>query len=134
MGMWGGMGGGGGGMGRDGMGGGRGMGGGGGGGGGMRGSLAASDEDLGKVFDWGLMSRLLAYIRPYKRRAQLGVGAMLVLQVASVAQPYLPGLAVDQIAKGDQQGLWLIVGLFLITALVSWFATFQQSYQMNRVG
>src|SRR6185503_12120474 len=101
----------------------RGMGGGGGGGGGMRGSLAMSDEDLGKVFDWGLMSRLLAYIRPYKRRAQLGIGAMLVLQAATVAQPLLPGLAVDQINQGDQQGLWIVVGLFLMTALVSWYAT-----------
>ena len=28
----------------------------------------------------------------------------------------------------------MIVGLFLMTALVSWFATYQQSYQMTRVG
>ena len=50
-----------------------------------------SDEDLGKVFDWGLMSRLLAYIRPYKRRAQIGIVAMLVLQAvhrgAAVSYP-----------------------------------------------
>src|SRR3954452_6335865 len=132
MGMWGG----GGGMGRDGMGGGRGMGGGGGGGGmrGMRGELAASDEDLGKVFDWGLMRRLLAYIRPYKGRAQVGIAAMLVLQAATIAQPLIPGLAGDQITAGNEHKLWLIVGLFLCLALVTWFATFQQSYQMTRVG
>src|SRR4051812_4532711 len=102
-------------MGGGGMGGGGGGGGGGGRGGGnwgmnsmRRGDLASSDEDLGKVFDWHLMGRLLDYIRPYKRRASMGVGAMFVLQLSNIAQPYLPGRALDAIRESDSHALFII--------------------------
>jgi ABC-type multidrug transport system fused ATPase/permease subunit len=119
-----------------GMGGMRGMGGGGGGGfNGMRRSmLAESDEDLGKVFDWRLMRRLIGYARPYKRRAVIGVSAMMLLQATNILQPLLPGRAVDRVAAGDSKGLFIFVGLFLFSSLVNWMAAYQQSYQMTRVG
>jgi ATP-binding cassette subfamily B protein len=101
---------------------------------GARGSLAESDEDVGKAFDWRLISRLLSYIGPYKKRASGGVIAMLVLQAANVAQPYLPGAAVDEISHGNADGLLLIGGIFLATSLIGWYATYQQSYQMTWVG
>ena len=107
---------------------------GGGGGRGMRGVLALSDEDLGKVFDWGLVRRLLGYVRPYKRHATLGLISMLVYQVAYIAQPYLPGLALTQIQQADKDGLYLVAGIFLAASAVAWLAQYQQVYHMAYVG
>jgi ABC-type multidrug transport system fused ATPase/permease subunit len=108
--------------------------GGGGGGGGRRGALAASDEDLGKVFDWRLMKRLFAYLGPYKKRTSLGVAAMLVLQATHLAQPLLEGWAVDRIVAGDESGLLRVVALYVGTIFIAWMAQFQQSYQMTWAG
>jgi ATP-binding cassette, subfamily B, multidrug efflux pump len=121
------------GMGGGGMGG---MGGGGMGGpwGGMRGVLAMSDEDFGKAFDWGLIKRLLAYTRPYKKRLIFGLLAMLLLQAAQVSEPYLPGKALDQVKAGSTHGLFVYVGIFIFAIFVHWMASYQQSYQMARVG
>src|SRR5215208_2996232 len=104
------------------------------GGGGMRGALAYSDEDLGKVFEWRLMKRLIAYVRPYRARAFAGFSAMLVLQACLLAQPRLIGFAVDHMRSGDRTGLFVMVGLFLTTSLLSWLSQFQQTYQMTHVG
>lgn len=116
---------------------GMGMGGGGGGGGfggGMRGSLAMSDEDLGKVFDWRTLKRVLAYGAPYKKRAFFGILSMLILQTMIVAQPFLPGLALDRAKAGDASGLYEIVVIFGIVIFIAWMANYQQAYQMARVG
>ena len=118
------------------MGWGGGMGGGGGGRGmGMRHSdLMASEEDMGKAFEWRLMKRILAYMLPYKRRAAIGVGAMLVLQAEHILEPLLPGLAFDRITQGDSSGLFVIIGLYLVLSLVGWMGQYQQTYQMTWVG
>ncbi len=110
------------------------------GGGGMRGmglrrsELAMSDEDLGKVFEWRLMKRLIGYMTPYKKQASLGILSMLVLQASNIVQPLLPGLAFDRVRAHDTNGLFLFVGLFALDALVSWMAQYQQTYQMTWVG
>ena len=117
-----------------GMGMGGGMGGGGRGMGGMRGALAMSDEDLGKVFDWGLIKRLLSYVKPYKKHAGLGVLSMIVYQGTYIAQPYIPALAFEEIQKGNSHGLFVIVGVFFATALLAWMAQYQQVYHMTFVG
>ncbi len=71
--------------------------------GGMRGALAMSDEDLGKVFDWGLIRRLLGYVRPYKKHAGMGILAMMVYQGTYIAQPYIPTLAFKEIQNGNSK-------------------------------
>ena len=118
-----------------GFGGGGGMRMGGGGPGGMRrGSLAASDEDLGKAFDWRLMKRLLRYLLPYKGRATAGLVAMLVLQGMNTAQPLLEGLAINHIHDGDLNALLTIAGLYLGSVFIAWMAQYLQVYQMTYAG
>ena len=101
---------------------------------GGRGSLAASDEDLGKAFDWRIMRRLFAYMVPFKRRASFGVAAMLLLQATHIAQPLLEGWAIDRIVAGDQGGLFRVGGIYGVTIFLSWTAQYQQVYQMTWVG
>jgi hypothetical protein len=75
------------------------------GGGGMgmrRSDLMASDEDLGKAFDWRLMKRLIGYMAPFKRKAALGVTAMVVYQVANNIQVTIQGAAIDAVINGNE--------------------------------
>jgi ATP-binding cassette subfamily B protein len=104
-------------------------------GGGMRRSdLAMSEEDLGQGFRPRLIGRLVRYMFPYKAHAIAGVLAMIVLQVTHILAPLLPGLAIDRMVKGDREGLFLLVGLFVVNSLVGWLAQYQQVYQMTWVG
>lgn len=116
--------------------GGMGMGGGGMGRGmGMRRSdLMASDEDLGKAFDWRLMKRLLGYLGPHKKKAALGVGAMIVYQAAHNIQPLLQGFAINAIKDKDGTQLLTMAGFYLVTLIVAWVSQYQQVYQMTWVG
>ena len=41
--------------------------------GGRRGTLAESDEDTGKIFQWSVVRRLGAYILPHKARVVVGL-------------------------------------------------------------
>ena len=108
--------------------------GGGGGGGGHRGSLATSEEELGKAFDWRLLRRLLAYLAPFRRRALFGVAAMLVLQATQLAQPLLEGWAIDRIVAGDRNGLFTVAGIYLASLFLAWMAQYQQVHQMTWAG
>ena len=113
-----------------------GMGGGGAGrGGGMRRSdLMASDEDLGKAFDWRLTQRLIKYMAPFKKQAGLGVAAMIVYQAANNIQPLVQGYAIDAVISSDESRLVTMVGIYFVSLVVSWMGQYQQVYRMTWVG
>jgi ABC-type multidrug transport system fused ATPase/permease subunit len=78
---------------------------------------------------------VLALLRPYRARVILMLGALVVATGAALAPPYLAGRAIDDgIRAGDLSALSVIVGLFVLTALVSWGATYLQTYLVNWVG
>ncbi len=85
------------------------------------------DEELGKIYDQRVARRLLPYLKPYKRQAITALVTMIVFAVASNAQPYLIGKAIDKfIPSGDLNGVGLI-GLGLIgLAIVAWVAQYLQ--------
>src|SRR5262249_14863782 len=88
------------------------------------------EEDRGRKLRW-----LLSLLRPYRGRVAVMFVALLAATAAGLAPPYLAGLAVDQgISKGDESALVAIVGLFLVTALVYWGASYAQTYLVGWVG
>ncbi len=85
------------------------------------------DDELGKVYDHGVMTRLLPYLRPHKKRMALAVVSMLVYAATSYVQPLLIGVALSHfIARGDMRGLNLLGIAFLALVLVSWGAQYVQ--------
>ena len=59
------------------------------------------DDVLGKAYDARLMRRLLEYLRPYWRQVAVAFVAIIVGAAASLAQPYLIKVAIDDyIATG----------------------------------
>jgi ATP-binding cassette subfamily B protein len=66
-------------------------------------------DELGRVYDAGLVKRLFPFLRPYKAQTVVATIAMLVFAVASYAQPFVMALAttsiVDKLRSGTPEDL-----------------------------
>ncbi len=93
-----------------------------------------NDEELGKVYDHGVMKRLVGYLTPYRRSAAVAIFGMLLYAATSYTQPFLIGLAIDRIRDGDMAGLNTIGVILVVLALVSWVAQYAQQASMSYVG
>jgi len=92
--------------------------------------LARGEDDRARKVKW-----LLGLLRPYRGRVALMLVALLAATAAGLAPPYLVGEAIDAgIRPGDVGALRLIVGAFLLSALVYWGATYVQTYLVGWVG
>jgi ABC-type multidrug transport system fused ATPase/permease subunit len=81
------------------------------------------------------LRKLLALLRPYRRRSVLAMVALVIATAASLVPPYLAGRAIDDgIRAGDTSALTVILLLFLAAALVNWGATYAQTYLVSWVG
>jgi ATP-binding cassette subfamily B protein len=94
------------------------------------------DEDvLGKAYDARLMRRLLGYLRPYRLRVAVALGAIVGGSLLQLAQPYLTKLVIDEyIATGNTAGLDRIALLFLGILLGAFALEYVQTYTMQIAG
>jgi ATP-binding cassette, subfamily B, multidrug efflux pump len=93
------------------------------------------EEVLGKAYDARLTRRLLQYLRPY-RGAVAGAGAAILLSsAASLAQPYLIKLAIDNHAMvGRLEGLGRLAALYGAILVVAFAADYIQTWTMQLTG
>jgi ABC-type multidrug transport system fused ATPase/permease subunit len=92
--------------------------------------LVRGEDDRARKVRW-----LLGLLRPYRGRVALMLIALLAATAAGLAPPYLVGKAIDSGINADDVGaLRLIVGAFLVTAVVYWGATYAQTYLVGWVG
>lgn len=78
---------------------------------------------------------MIGLLRPYRRRVALMFAALLAATAAGLAPPYLVGRAIDDgITSGNQTALFVIVAVFLASALLYWGATYLQTYLVGWVG
>jgi ABC-type multidrug transport system fused ATPase/permease subunit len=78
---------------------------------------------------------LLALLRPYRGRTAAALLALVLGTAASLAPPLLAKLAIDSgIKKHDLHTLELVVGAFLVSAVLVWIATYAQTYLVGWVG
>ena len=93
------------------------------------------DDAVGKAYDPRIVARTWTYVRPFSRHMLWSVLLMICIAAANLAQPFLIKTAIDQaIARSDVQLLALTAVAFVFCALVSWLATYGQSYIMSWVG
>jgi len=117
------------------------MGGGGGGGGGRGGPGRGGPGSgwTGERASKGTRGRnlrgLLGLIGPYRTRAIATVFALLLGTATSLAPPLLARAAIDDgIEKHSTSTLILVVGAFLLAALIGWMAEYAQTYLVGWVG
>ncbi|HST55281.1 MAG TPA: ABC transporter ATP-binding protein [Solirubrobacteraceae bacterium] len=78
---------------------------------------------------------LLELLKPYRARTAAMFVALLIGTGASLAPPLLAKAAIDHgIARHDTGALTLIVGAFLLSALLVWTMTYVQTYLVGWVG
>src|SRR5579872_892642 len=97
--------------------------------------LESSDEDLSGKFDWKLIRRFGPYVARYRGLTILSVVLMLIFTLASLANPYLIGVAIDNyISTTNLGGLALISAILIAVNLVAWQSQYWQVWTMSWVG
>ncbi len=97
---------------------------------------AQGDEEVfGSVYDQRVVSRMLGYVKPYRRELAIAIAAMLAFTASLTAVPWVIKIAIDDfIAQGDLGGLWWMVAVFVGLASINWGANYLQQTAMERVG
>ncbi|CAN5667526.1 ABC transporter ATP-binding protein [soil metagenome] len=79
--------------------------------------------------------RLLGYLRPYKKRMALAIGALAVTSAMSLAFPLVIVRLLDSVLKQhDLTQLNLLAGVLVVLFFLQAAFTFFQSYSLNYVG
>ena len=93
-----------------------------------------SDEVLGKVYDSRVFGKLPKYLAPVKGWISIGAGGMLVRTLATLAAPYLVGMATDRIIGHDFNGLGIVVILYVVMALLTWGGQYLENVYLAYAG
>lgn len=99
-----------------------------------RGMDGWNDDDLGKIYDAAVVSRLAPYLRPFRARVAVALVGVLGFSLASTAQPLLIGFAVDDAIRGDLDGLSRMVFALVALVVVSWGFQYLQQTQTGYIG
>ena len=98
-------------------------------------NFAGGQDDRGQVFNPRVVTRLLAYLRPYARQMALAFMAMLVITAMTLLTPYLLKIAIDQyIIQNNQAGLAQISLLTGGAFILLYGAAVAQQYLLSWVG
>ncbi|MBB5065488.1 ABC transporter ATP-binding protein [Granulicella mallensis] len=108
------------------------------------------DDVVGKAYDSRLMSRLFAYLKPYKLQAGISAVAILIKSASDVFGPYLVKVAVDtyfaptpgkrlswlarHLSPDPVRGMTEIGALYLGSLLLTFGLEFVQTYLMQWTG
>jgi ATP-binding cassette, subfamily B, multidrug efflux pump len=97
--------------------------------------FSGGEKARGEVFNPRVVSRLLAFLKPYARQMALACVAMIFVSAFTLLTPYLLKIAVDQyITQGNQDGL-VQISLFTMAAFAGlYLASAGQSYMLSWVG
>jgi len=89
----------------------------------------------GKAIDWQLLTRIMQYVRPYKRTFYIAAFLTIFIAVISLAQPILMEKALDDyILAGNYNGLVVIVILMIVQLIIQTVAQYYQTYSTNALG
>jgi ATP-binding cassette subfamily B multidrug efflux pump len=92
-------------------------------------------QEEAHAFDSRVILRMLAYLKPYRRRMAVAFALMLVASGTTLAAPYLVKVAIDgPIAQGDARGLTRIALLTAATFVGLYLASSGQQYLLSWVG
>lgn len=89
----------------------------------------------GKALDWKLLSRIMQYVRPYKRTFVIAALLTIFLAIITLAQPILVEIGLDKyILSGNYNGLVFIVILMILQLAIQTVAQYYQTYSTNALG
>ncbi|HQX09676.1 MAG TPA: ABC transporter ATP-binding protein [Thermoflexales bacterium] len=96
---------------------------------------ALDDEAQERPFNYVYFRRLVKYLRPYQRSLLIVLAFILVGTVATLLEPYLIAVIIDQGVANKDYGLVLgIVGLLVAFRLLAWAAQYLRMFRVNTIG
>ena len=108
------------------------------------GSAADDVEASGSIYDRRLASRLLQFLKPYKKEIGLSVVLLGVISLLEAAGPYLTKIAIDNyvkpaggsghLATEATRGLLWIAAAYIGILSIGFVLRYVQSYTMAMVG
>jgi ATP-binding cassette, subfamily B, multidrug efflux pump len=88
-----------------------------------------------REYDWGLMKRLLVYLKPYRGRIIIALLLLIATAGLQVVTPYLVKIAIDRyIANHDLPGLSKIAGFYFLVLVLQMSLSYFQLYIMQMTG
>jgi ATP-binding cassette subfamily B multidrug efflux pump len=92
-------------------------------------------KEKGNIFDLKLFSKLMVFVKPYKKVYYFVMTAAILLAVFSALTPYLLKIVVDDyIRLKDYDGMVFIIGMMLVTLLFEVLFQFLFVYYANWLG
>jgi ABC-type multidrug transport system fused ATPase/permease subunit len=92
------------------------------------------EEVLGKVYDSRVIGRLPGYLAPVKGWISLGAAGMIIRTLATMASPYLVGVAADYIIARNLSGLGIIVIVYVAVSLATWGGQYLENIYLAYAG
>ncbi len=98
----------------------------------LRSALDAGDEDeiLGKVYDRRVIGRLPPYLAWVKSHLALAATGTAIRTVTNLATPYLVAVAVNNMVKGNFNGLTIAALAYLGASLLMWGGQYLETMQL----
>ncbi len=93
-----------------------------------------NDDDLGKLYDQKVVSRVGAYVKPYKWRLVASIIGVIGFAITSYLQPLLIGLAIDAIRKRNLGRIDFVGITAVLLAIGSWGFQYLQLNQSGIIG
>lgn len=88
-----------------------------------------------KVPDRVLVSRLLKYLLPHRKRLAIVITAIIAVSLTSLIGPKLLQMAIDDyILPGDFRGLSLLTLVYIGVNLINWLSSYLRGYQISWMG
>ena len=99
----------------------------------LRGAIDSGDVDdiLGKVYDVGIIKRVLGYIAEVKWHLAIGAVGIVLRTAANLVTPLLIAMATNRIVDGNIDGLTVAVLLYLGLLGVIWFAQYLETLHLS---
>ncbi len=92
------------------------------------------DEVLGKVYDNRVAARLPRYLVPVKGWLGIGACGIVIRTLATLALPYLVGVATDYVINGDFNALTITAIIFIVAALAMWGGQYLETLYLSYAG
>ena len=99
----------------------------------LRGAIDSGNVDdiLGKVYDVGIIKRVLGYIAEVKWHLAIGAIGIVLRTAANLVTPLLIAMATNRIVDGNIDGLTIAVLLYLGLLGVIWFAQYLETLHLS---
>jgi ATP-binding cassette subfamily B protein len=98
------------------------------------GSHREDEEVFGKAYDPKIIRRIWAFVRPYRKRLLIAVGAVLTFTLTNLAFPLIIRTAIDtgMSANGAETFGWCVAAFFVMT-VINYGASYVQETTVGRV-